>query len=74
MQIHLAKFDADLEEVQQSMEKIVFEINRFCEHEDIQVFKKDLESISTRLSDVCALLSARRVIFGHEALSNMDRQ
>ena len=67
----LSRFDAGLEEVKDVLVNIAFRLDRLPDDIDMFDLSAELDRTIIQISDACALLDAKRVIFYHEA--NSDR-
>ena len=67
MQKALAKFDVGLEEVHEMLVAIAFNLDRIPACSDESVLNAGIEKALVDISDACALLDARRIVFAHEA-------
>jgi hypothetical protein len=62
----LSQFDANLEEIREMLENIAIELDRIHSESDTKILNEGIERAFSDISNVCALLDARRVIFSHE--------
>lgn len=63
----LSRFDAGLEEVKDVLVALAFRLDRLPEDIDMPDLCSELDRTIIEISDACALLDAKRVIFYHEA-------
>jgi hypothetical protein len=67
MQKALSQFDAGLEEVKSILVNLAFRLDRIPDDLEVPELNAELDHAVTDLSDACALLDAKRVVFYHEA-------
>lgn len=67
MQKALSQFDAGLEEVKGILVNLAFRLDRLPDDIEMPELSAELDHAIIHLSDACALLDAKRVIFYHEA-------
>jgi hypothetical protein len=72
MQKALSHFDAGLEEVKGILVNLAFRLDRIPDDIEMPELSAELDHAVTDLSDACALLDAKRVVFYHEA--NVSRR
>jgi hypothetical protein len=72
MKSALARFDAGLEEVKDVLAAIAFKLDRLPDDIDMPELCAELDRTIMEISDACALLDAKRVVFYHEA--NVSRR